>query len=464
MVALARSLWRRPRIAVFLGLAVACAISASAQTCPPVACANDWARAGVSEPALRRLVNHIASQCSDSARVNFSNWITDSSAGWGGLAADLQRLTTSPDVGLAAQARILLGMAQKEREHLAAARRGCMSGGPPVSSNIPPASATNRPVKQAPPKLEYGPSSTARTPPLDYGDGRGSTSSSPRTMQYATLALTPSELVAVCEKRSKLTSGLADLERQAAITRRVIDNYGFVHTAAEFRAIGDSLESGAARQSRLSDAEVLMPPSVRIPAATYLTGGDAEKLTKELKGRLLKKVQAFLKDFITGMSSRLSTRYYTIERYLAMTHHFLLPDSVRASLLEFAKDPDARARLKGYAIALQVVGRFDTAFELAKTEDEKELLWKSVMAAAGEINPVYGALAKEVDWAGHNVYDALTGRWAEAQIDRLTTMTEAELMDLKGRTNRLEDLTLRLASNRETLRDLPACDSTQLVK
>ncbi|TAK16781.1 MAG: hypothetical protein EPO35_04635 [Acidobacteria bacterium] len=94
-----------------------------------VPCMHDWRRemARLGEPWLDRVGSHIAQQCADSSRVDFSGVTSNPRAGWDGLIADaqqqLQNNATIPKA--VAWWRTIIRLAQDEKAHLARGLADC---------------------------------------------------------------------------------------------------------------------------------------------------------------------------------------------------------------------------------------------------------------------------------------------------------------------------------------------------
>jgi hypothetical protein len=121
-------------------------------------------------------------------------------------------------------------------------------------------------------------------------------------------------------------------------------------------------------------------------------------------------------------------------------------------------------RLVVYAGVLKNAGTFFSLYDVATAETSKAMAWKGIMAMAGQLPGPWAFLATELDWAGNNVIDAVTGQLMKRDIDKMTTMTEENLKQLKQTTDRMAVVGKQLGAIRQQLATLPPCDSTQLVK
>jgi len=106
-----------------------------------------------------------------------------------------------------------------------------------------------------------------------------------------------------------------------------------------------------------------------------------------------------------------------------------------------------------------------------KTESmEKEPNPESAVQLAGSILSVAGWFSKGFKWAAKDVNTLSLAVYASEynaakyEINKLTTMTEAQLKDLSEYTRRLRTDTVALRSAEKTLKSSPPCDSTNLAQ
>lgn len=258
--------------------------------------------------------------------------------------------------------------------------------------------------------------------------------------------LTPAELAAVCKERANLQTELDALNQQFEVQRQVIRNMGFDRTVADFETYAQRAQETQVRRG------------------TPWSEVARKFMQDQLLDAAINSVKSFSEAVMLYPSGQSSVQF---EILLGIIQELprVGPQLVR-EIQTLAKDAGPEWRLFAYSKIVQGLGELNSFYSLATAEGPQQVLWEGTLLAASKVAGIYGLLLQEVRWAATNLYDAASGRWMAADIERLTRMTQRELVDLKARTNQMTTLVDLMRAKKDKLQGpnaLAPCDSTQLA-
>jgi hypothetical protein len=247
-----------------------------------------------------------------------------------------------------------------------------------------------------------------------------------------------SAITASCAQRANEESVYSDLKQRVQTDQQIIRNFGFEQRADEIQAWADLGEQ--ARKSYQEKAHgILMDLALDSIVSGFKAGvAAAPPISQELGNRLVSmfKAAGLPNDDVAIQIAQKAGRTITPEQA-----------DILAGRMENVK---------------RAYDRTKDVKDLADSQGGLELA-RSVVAVAGWRNPVFGLLAKDLDTVSLAVY-AMQYEKAKDQINKLTQMTETQLIELNDFTIRLRNDTAQLRDVVQALKSLPACDSTIMIR
>ncbi len=256
-----------------------------------------------------------------------------------------------------------------------------------------------------------------------------------------------SNLADICSQVPKAQVDFIRLREEVALDEEVIRNFGFQQTSEDIQRWGELGEDARRRyEATANDIRMGLVTDSIVAGFKGLAIGLAPLRAQELSGKLISLLEK------GGVPE--GDELYTIAKKVG----------VNASVEETEKLVRAIEHVHHvYEVQNKVVGAAENVVGAAEA-DRLEIL-KSAVELDSIFIPQAALLAKDLNTLSLAVY-ATEYKVAQQKIEKLTTLTEDQLKDLRTRTERLKKDVNALSAAKKILEaaKLQNCDSTNLVR